>query len=477
MIYNIEETYAPDPGAVIKGSTMDKSNLAINGGAKAIEGYEGAGPPKISNEEFLEMASVWGYSQEIIDKIKEAIEKDDLGDGPSLVAYAPASRMYQLAEKAVELFDVKYVIPVTSGTAALHCAYIAADICQGDEVIVPGFTFMATAMAAVVVGGLPVWCEVDESMTIDPADVEKRITPRTKAIAPVHMNGYVCDMDAVMDIAKRHKLKVIEDCAQSCGNSFHGQRVGTIGDLGCFSISSYKTTGGSEGGLIMTNDEKLYYRALQWAEAGGLWRPDRYALSRWEDELFCGLNYRMPELSAAVNLVQLGKMDAQLDRWRTNKKRVLADLPVYKEIKPQVIHDIDGEHGNSLGFFAQTAEEAERLSPILSAEGIGFNTRGRSDGRDWHIYKYMSPIMDKLPATSDGYPWIDPKTGKEFPVEYSPDMCPCTLELMSRRVNTGINQWWSANDCKQVAVAMTKVFDALYTRDSKGGNWLELAGQ
>ena len=89
----------------------------------------------------------------------------------------------------------------------------------------------------------------------------------------------------------------------------------------------------------------------------------------------------------------------------------------------------------------------------------------------------MSPIMDKLPATSDGYPWIAPKTGKEFPVEYSPDMCPRTLELMNRRVNTGINQWWTANDCKQVAVAMTKVFDALYTRDSKSGNWLELAGQ
>ena len=116
---------------------MDESNLAINGGAKAIEGYEGAGPPKISNEEFLEMASVWGYSQGIIDKIKEAIEKDDLGGGPSLVAYTPASRMHQLAEKAVELLDVKYVIPVTSGTAALHCAYIAADICQGDEVISP----------------------------------------------------------------------------------------------------------------------------------------------------------------------------------------------------------------------------------------------------------------------------------------------------------------------------------------------------
>ena len=188
--------------------------------------------------------------------------------------------MYQMGEKAAELFDVKHAIPVTSGTAALHCAYIAADICQGAEVIVPGYTFMATAMAVVVTGGIPVWCEVDESMTIDPEDVEKRITPRTKAIAPVHMSGYICDMDAVMDIAKRHNLLVIEDCAQSCGDYFKGKRVGTIGDMGCFSISSYKTTGGSEGGMFVTNNEKFYHRAIQWAEAGGLWRPDRYALPR-----------------------------------------------------------------------------------------------------------------------------------------------------------------------------------------------------
>ncbi|MFC1712571.1 DegT/DnrJ/EryC1/StrS family aminotransferase [Candidatus Poribacteria bacterium] len=456
---------------------MDKSKLAINGGTKAIERFDGTGQPKIGDEEFLEIASVWGYSQETIDKIKEAIEKDDLGGGPSLVAYTSESRMYQLAEKAVELFDVKHAIPVTSGTAALHCAYIAADICQGDEVIMPGFTFMATGMAAVVAGGIPVWCEVDESMTIDPDDVEKRITPRTKAIAPVHMSGYICNMDAIMDIAKRHNLLVIEDCAQSCGDYFHGKRVGTIGDLGCFSISSYKTTGGTEGGMVMTNDDKLYHRAIQWAEAGGLWRPDRFALPRWEGELFCGVNYRMPELSAAVNLVQLGKMDAQLNRWRTNKKRILGSLPAYNEIKPQVIHDLDGEHGSSLGFFAETAEEAERVASALRAEGVGGGTRGRSDGRDWHIYKYMSAIMDKLPATSDGYPWIDPKTGEEVPVEYTPDMCPNTLDLISRRVSIGINQWWTESDCYQVAAAMIKVFNAFYTHDSKCKNWLALLEQ
>jgi 8-amino-3,8-dideoxy-alpha-D-manno-octulosonate transaminase len=457
-----------------KENRMDKSKLAINGGPKAITGFEGEGEPKIGNEEFLEMARTWGYSQGTIDEIQKIVEKEALGGGPFLVGYKPGSMMHQLETEAGELFNTKHVLPVTSGTAALHCAYVAVDICQGDEVIMPGFTFMATAMAAVVAGGIPVWCEIDESMSIDPADVEKRITPRTKAIAPVHMSGYVCNMDAVMDVAKRHNLMVVEDCAQACGASFHGRRVGTIGHIGCFSISSYKPTGGGEGGLVLTDDDKLYSRALQWSEAGGLWRPDRFALQRWEGELFCGLNYRMSELAATLNLIQIRKMDAMIARKRANKRRILEVLPVYKELKPQVIHDINGEHGDRIGFFCETAAESEQLSAALRAEGVSCGTRGRSESRDWHIYKYMSAIMDKLPATSDGYPWIDPKTGKEVPVEYSPDMCPRTLDLLSRHVGIGLSQWWTESDCEQVAVALTKVFDVFYTRDPGYENWLDV---
>ena len=453
---------------------MDKNKLAINGGEKAIKGFEGKGKPKIGHEEFLEMADTWGYSQKTIDEIRKVISKEDFGGGPSLIHYGnPRSKATQFEQEAAELFNVKHALAVTSGTAALHTAYVAADIGCGDEVIVPGHTFMATAMAVVVARGIPVWCEIDESMTIAPADVEKRITPRTKAIAPVHMGGRVCNMDAVMEVAKRHNLMVIEDCAQACGASFHGRRIGTIGHLGCFSISSYKTTGGGEGGLVLTDDDALLSRAHMWVSGGGLWRPNRYATPRWEGELFCGLNYRMSELAGTVNLIQIRKMDARLDRWRKNKRRILAALPVYQELQPRVIHDIDGEHGNSIGFFPETAEESERVVEALQAEGVGCGTRGQHGGRDWHIYKYVDQIMEKMPATSDGCPWRCPKTGEEAPVEYSPDMCPRTLDLLSRQVTVGVGQWWTERDCKQVAGALTKVFDSFYTRDSKYENWLD----
>lgn len=450
---------------------MEKSKLAINGGPKAIDSFEGNGNPKIDHAEFLEMADTWGYPPEIIEKIRKVIEKVEIA--PSLVHYGnPKSKATQVENLVRELFNVKHVMGVSSGTAALHSAYVAADIGCGDEVLVPGYTFAATAMAVVVSRGIPIWCEIDESMTIDPNDVEKKITPRTKAIAPVHMSGFVCNMDAIMDIAKRHNLKVIEDCAQSCGARFKGKRVGTIGDLGCFSISSYKVTGGGESGLVMTNDDKLFARVQQWAEAGGLWRPDRFAPARWEGELFCGLNYRMSELEGTVELVQFRKMEAQLDRWRKNKKLIMSNLPVYKELRPRVIHDIDGEMGHTIGFFGRTPQEAEKLASAISAEGVSAGTRGTSTTPDWHYYQYMEMILNKVPATSDGCPWECPKAGEAAKVKYSFDMCPNCIDLTSRLVSVGVNQWWTENDCLKVAQALTKVFDAFFTRDDRYPNWL-----
>lgn len=455
---------------------MDKDTLAIDGGAQAIEGFEGEGQPKLGSEEFLELADTWGYSEETIERIREVIEAADLNGGPYLVRYKPESKVSQLELAAERLFDVNHALAVTSGTAALHTAYVAADVGCGDEVIVPGYTFAATAMAVVVARGIPVWCEIDESMTIDPIDLERKITPRTKAIAPVHMNGRVCNMDAVLDIAQRHGVQVVEDCAQACGASFRGQRVGTIGDLGCFSISAYKTTGGGEGGMVITNDDALYARALQWSEGGGLWRPIRCEPPRWEGELFCGLNYRMSELEGTVLLVQFRKMDSQLKRWRANKRYILDALPAYRELTPQVIHDIEGEMGHTIGFFPETAKESERVVAALRAEGLDAGTRGQNPSSDWHYYQHIDMILQKMPATSDGCPWECPKNAEAASIAYSPDMCPRTVDLTTRHVTVRVDQWWAERDCKQVIAALTKVFDAFYTRDSRYESWLAAVG-
>jgi len=451
--------------------------LAIHGGPKAIDRFEGRGRPKIGVEEFMELADTWGFSAERKRRLREALKgaNEELGNGPFLCrSYNPRpSKVDQLEREAARYLGTKHVYAVSSGTAALHAAYVAAGVGPGDEVIVPGYTFMATAAAVVQARGIPVFCDIDESMTIDPADLERRITRRTKAVAPVHMAGAVCNMAAVMRIARKHKLMVIEDCAQAFGASFRRRRIGTIGHLGCFSVSSYKPTGGGESGLVVARTARLMARAKQLAECGGLWRPDRFAPERWPGELFCGTNYRLGELEGSVNLIQLRKAAAQLRRWRRNKRRILTRLKSYKGIQPQVIHDPDGEVGRVLTFFPPSTTESVKLAEALRAEGLSAGTQANQRGPNWHIYHDMEMILGCKPATPEGCPYTCPFYLEKGPLPgYTKDMCPRTNDLYARAVALGIDQWWTARDCAKAARAINKVLAAFYKVDPQGRTWL-----
>jgi len=445
-----------------------KQKLAIDGGPKAIERFEGKGKPKVGVEEFMELADTWGFSPRRLARIAEAIEGADaeLGNGPFLNrSYNPRpSKVDAFERAAARLLGARHVYAVSSGTGALHAAYVAAGIGPGDEVIVPGFTFMATASTVVLARAVPVFCEIDESMTLDPADFERRITARTKAVVPVHMAGCVCNMAAVMRVARKHKLEVIEDCAQAFGASFRGRRVGTIGHLGAYSVSSYKPTGGGECGLVVASSARRMARAQQLAECGGLWRPDRFARQRWPGELFCGTNYRLSELEGSVNLVQVRKADAQLKRWRRNKRRVLARLKPFEGIRPQTIHDIDGEVGHSITFFPPTTDDSLRLAEALRAEGLGAGTRAGKSGLDWHIYHDMEPLQGHRSATPEGCPYTCPHFTGPLP-DYTRDACPRTNDLYARAVTVGVDQWWTARDCAAAARAILKVLAAYYPPD------------
>jgi 8-amino-3,8-dideoxy-alpha-D-manno-octulosonate transaminase len=284
--------------------------------------------------------------------------------------------------------------------------------------------------------------------------------------------GSVCDMDPIMAIAKKHNLKVIEDCAQACGATYKGKYVGTIGDLGCFSISAYKIIGGGEGGLLLTNNERLWERASQLVECGGLWRPTRFAPPRYEGELFCGSNYRMSELEAAIDVVQLTKVSAQAERFRSVRKRVMGKLKRYTEITPQRLNDVEGEIGYSLRFFPTTVELSEKIVAALQAEGIGASTRGKNAGPDWHISRDMFPVTMQGSPDGSGCPFNCPTyKAKGGNIEYKPGDCPVAESLYDRTVNIPINQWYSDNDCEHMAEGLNKVFNAYCSENAKGPAW------
>lgn len=450
--------------------TTPLESLAVNGGPKAVPALEGVGRPKIGVEEFMELADTWGYSEETKAAIRAAIEKESHVSPMLSRYYNPRpSKVKALEELASQIFGVPYVLAVNSGTSALNTAYVAAGIGPGCEVIVPAYTFFATIAEVVVARAIPVIAEVDESLTIDPADVERKITPHTKAIVPVHMIGTCADMDPIMEIARKHNLLVIEDTAQACGASYKGKYLGTIGDIGCFSISSYKITGGGEAGLVMTRDEFLYIRAQNNHDTGACWRPDRYALERRPGELYCGYNFKLSELEGAVNLAQLRKMKDQVARWQRVKRQVISRLRHFKGVTPQKVND-PGEVGNHLVFFTPNAKTTLTVAAALRAEGVPCGARGDRTARDWHIYAFWQHIMEKKSATPDGCPWTCERN-KGLGQNYTPDMCPRTLDLLSRAIFVQLGQWWTEKDCVNVAEGINKVLGAYFELASDRVGW------
>lgn len=207
-----------------------------------------------------------------------------------------------LEAELAKYIGCNYTVALNSGTDALHLALRALDLGAGDEVITTAFTFVATTEAIGIVGATPVFADIDaDTFNIDPKKIEEKITPKTKAIIPVHLYGQPCDMDAIMDIAKRYNLYVIEDCCQAIGAEYKGQKVGTFGDIGCYSFYPTKNLGGmGDGGLITVNSENLKNRIVALRNHGG-------AVRYYHDEI--GVNSRLDEIQAAILRIKLNYID------------------------------------------------------------------------------------------------------------------------------------------------------------------------
>jgi len=355
-----------------------------------------------------------------------------------------------------EMLGVRYALATTGGTSALIAALVGLGVGTGDEVIIPGYTYIATAAAVITVGAIPVIAEIDDTLTLDPRDVERLITPLTKAIIPVHMRGLPAQMDEIMAIARAHGLKVLEDVAQANGGMYKGRMLGSIGDAGAFSFQHYKVITSGEGGMVVTNDETVMRRAACKHDSAMIFwdAQGRYGRS------FAGENMRMCEMRAALGYVQFGRLAGILEKTRRYKRRVteqIAGLPGVELVRSA---DPEGDCGISLGLFLPSAEEAQRFSRALRAEGVPNGTAYSDAIPDRHIYRNWEYVMNKWSMDSTGYPW-DSRYYKGK-VEYSPDMCPKTLDYLGRNVVVGINQRWTDEVADDVARAIRKVALAFY---------------
>ncbi len=323
-------------------------------------------------------------------------------------------KVYTLEREFAAAMGAEYSVAVNSGTGALMACLVAIGVGPGDEVLVPGYTFIASISSIIAVGGDPVLVEVDESLTIDPADAEKKITKKTKAIMPVHMLGNPANMDAITAIASKHKISVVEDCCQALGATFRGKRLGTLGDMGAYSLNVYKVISAGDAGILVTGRKELFERAFGFHDQGHL--PYRKGVETGKRNLI-GINMRMNELTGAFALAQLRKLDRILTLLREKKTRLKTAIAEagLRGMGFRAIND-PGECHTLLTVIFDTSTLADK-----AAEALGTKTMDKSG---WHVYNNMEQML----AYRD-------QNGNQ---PMKKNMLPQTDDILSRSVNLSV---------------------------------------
>ncbi|MBN2325741.1 MAG: DegT/DnrJ/EryC1/StrS family aminotransferase [Candidatus Omnitrophica bacterium] len=321
-------------------------------------------------------------------------------------------KVYTFEREFAAYTEAKYCVATNSGTSTLLISLKAADIQHGDEVIVPTYGFIASYGAVIFLGGAPVLAEIDESLCMDPQDIEKRITPKTKAIMPVHVLGNPCDMDAILEIAQKKGLAVIEDCCQACGGTYRGKHVGNFGDFGGFSLNVFKTITSGDGGMLITNKDEYGEFAFGMTDQGYKRKEASVQIAPPSN---LGFNFRMNELTGAFALAQLRKLPRIVSTLRRKKKLfkdAIADCP---GVSFRTIHDPNGECATVLNVRFETRERAAQVAEKLKTVTV--------DHTGWHVYFNMDHLLRHLQSIGQ------PCSHADFPR---------TEDLLKRSINLSV---------------------------------------
>jgi dTDP-4-amino-4,6-dideoxygalactose transaminase len=337
-------------------------------------------------------------------------------------------KVYQVEREIADYCGVRYAVAVNSGTSALLTALSGLGVGPGDEVIVPGYTFIASLSSIIYARAIPVLAEVDRTFNLDPADVKRKITPRTRAIMAVHMMGNPARLDELKAIADEHRLFLIEDCAQAFGATYKGRPVGSIGQVGAFSFNVYKTITSGDGGMVVTDDEEVYRRCFAFHDQGH--SPLRTGVEIGQRP-FVGLDLRFTELQAAVLIAQLKKLPRILSHLRANKKRykeLIADLP---GLEFRELPDREGDLATMLTVILPTEAIARRIAGELGTKVVA--------DAGWHVYSNMEQILEQRTLTPEKCPFTcSPYTGRGGQMRYWKGMLPRTDALLARSINISI---------------------------------------
>jgi 8-amino-3,8-dideoxy-alpha-D-manno-octulosonate transaminase len=349
--------------------------------------------------------------------------------------------------------QTRFALAVTSGTSALQTALAALQIGPGDEVILPAWTWHSCFNTIVLAGALPVFAEIDESFNIDPEDIEKRITPHTKVIMAAHLQGNPCDMDRIVDVANKYQLKVLEDCAQSVGASYKGRPLGSIGQIGIYSLQLNKTITAGEGGAVVTNDPMLFERAARFHDLGALRPLHEKVVGQAKLDWFIAPNFRMNEFSGGVLLAQLRKLDTIVTAVRNNAHQVYEGIRDLPSLYLRHLPDPEGELGSAIFLGFKTKEQCERYMAAMKKEGVPAQPPAGS------VVLPTFPHIEKKITIHPAWPSFTTERGKS--IRYGAACCPRTLNILSRFAGVPLDPKFTRRDTDDIVTAIHKVYPTI----------------
>ena len=357
---------------------------------------------------------------------------------------------------------VKHAVAVTSGTAALQVALAAMGVGPGQEVIIPAYMWVSVAAAVVNQGAVPVLADIDQTFCMDPADLQKRITPKTVGIVVVHMSGAPADIRALLKVARQRRLFLLEDCAQCAGGSVGGQKVGTFGDIGTFSFQMNKNMTSGEGGCVVTNDFHLYQRTLACHDLG--YARDKNGRLLFDDPSLWlwGKGCRLDELRACLLRVQLRKLPKTIARMHRSKYRIRRALQKFPQVELRRIVDPKGDTGCFLLTTYPDAVTAKKINQALRAEGIVTLPQGVSNvlltGWGLHLYYNIKSLVERTSVDGRGFPW---KLAENAGLlrDYHQGACPVADSLFERSIIIAIPSCLTEVDENDIIQAFEKVLN------------------
>ena len=405
-------------------------NLALYGGEKAKKTPWGTGK-RFGKEELLQL--------------EEALEQNTL-------FYWYGKKVNQFTRKFADMYGARYCVATSSCTAAIHVALGAVGVTAGDEVITTAITDMGTVIGILYQNAIPVFADLQpHTYNPDPKSIASKITDKTKAIIVVHLAGNAADMEPIMEIARRHGIMVIEDCAQSYLSDYKGKLAGTFGDIGCFSTNDFKHISTGDGGMVIMNDEESYHKALRFADKNYDRLSDDPAASR--KIAYLAPNYRMTELQGAVGIAQLDRLAwicAQRNRYGDGLTAGIRDLPGI--CVPEVA---EGNKSTYWFYMLRINEKEAGLSrdefcKALQAEGVGCS----AGYIPTCVYEY------DLFKNKNAYDGTDCPFGCRYygrDIEYKKGLCPVSEEILETAVRLTVDEFYTREDLREVIAAIRKV--------------------